>query len=88
MKLGRYNRGGYPAYELLDVPDREDIKIHRANRATELLGCIALGNKLGSIHKATDPPAWAVLNSKATLDEFMAAMDGDEYAVISIRWAI
>ncbi len=32
---------------IFDVPGRSDIEIHPANRAKELLGCIAVGQQLG-----------------------------------------
>ena len=69
--LGRYNRGGYPAYELQDVPDRSLIKIHRANTMDELLGCIAPGSSLGWVKGR-----WAVWNSTTAYRQFMQAMDG------------
>src|SRR6266550_2002599 len=34
MRLGTYNKGGYPAYEVI-VPGRSEIKIHAANLASE-----------------------------------------------------
>jgi hypothetical protein len=30
-------------YEILDVPNRDGIRIHSANYASQLLGCVALG---------------------------------------------
>jgi len=38
---GRYNRGGYDAIEVLDVPGRSLIKFHKANWPSQLAGCIA-----------------------------------------------
>lgn len=76
MKLGMYYAGDgvggktdYPAYELV-VPGRKNIKIHVANLASELLGCIALGLNLGFLHDYL-----AVLSSRQALNEFMLAMN-------------
>ena len=69
LKLGRYHRGGYDAYEVLDVPERELIKIHKANLATEVLGCIAPGFELGCLDGR-----WAVLRSTDAFNAFMQAM--------------
>jgi len=48
---------------LKDVPDRSMIEIHVANRASELLGCIAPGTTLGEIGGIP-----AVLGSKKAFD--------------------
>lgn len=37
----------YRCPELIDVPGRSDIQIHIANRADQLLGCIAVGETCG-----------------------------------------
>ena len=66
-----YNRGGYDAYEILDVHGRHQIKIHIGNRAKDVQGCIALGNQLGAVHGE-----WAVTNSSAAFGAFMNAMNG------------
>ena len=67
----KYNRGGYNAYEIMDVPGRTEIKIHKGNRAKDVQGCIAPGTELGAI---TDE--WAVLHSGDAFEAFMLAMDG------------
>lgn len=75
MKLGMYYGGDgiggkvdYPAYEII-VPGRKNIKIHVANLASELLGCIAPGLSLGFLHDQL-----AVLSSHKAFDAFMFAM--------------
>ncbi len=82
MLLGRYNAGdagrGYPAYELLAVPGRSLIKIHAANKATEIQGCIALGEAVVAMAGQI-----AINSSRNTLNDFMASMAGDD-AVIEI----
>ena len=80
LRLGRYNRGGYPAYELIDVPNRSLIKIHRGNTSTDVIGCIALGQRLGWINGQ-----WAVTGSRRAFDDFMSAMDNVPHSRIQIR---
>lgn len=69
LKLGMYYKHNYPAYELLNVPQRAGIKIHVANTYTELEGCIAPGKDLGWIGDPSN--MWAVEHSKAAFDELM-----------------
>ena len=80
--LGRYHRGGYPAYELREVPGRSQIKIHRGNTMENVKGCIAPGMDLGWIGGA-----WAVTQSRKALDGFMRAMEGRTSGVIRIASA-
>lgn len=70
LRLGEYNKGGYPAYEVI-VPGRSEIKIHAANLASELLGCIAPGKSLGYYRSQL-----AVLESRRALTKFMDVMAG------------
>ncbi len=87
LELGSYHVGGYPAYELVGVPGRDLIKIHAANRARELLGCIAVGNDLACINGE-----WAVLNSRRTLKRLhavLARMESKGLApAIRIDWRV
>lgn len=80
LKLGMYNRGGYPAYEVMNVPNRILIKIHVANTMDDVLGCIGPGLALGYVENK-----WAVTSSKAALKTFMEAMDGDEVGKLIIQ---
>ncbi len=80
LTLGRYNRGGYAAYEVMGVPGRSLIKIHRGNTMDDVLGCISPGTALGYVNDK-----WAVTNSKKAFYEFMEAMAGDEHAILRIR---
>ena len=85
ITLGRYNRGGYPAYELHDVPGRDKIKIHIANTMDQLLGCIGVGDSLGMFSpKEGLPTRWAVANSAQSLRAFMAKMAGVKESTITI----
>jgi hypothetical protein len=69
----------YPAYELQNVPGRALIKIHRANLAYQVKGCIAVGKELGA-----EGGLWAVLRSREAHDELMRAPTVE---AITIRWA-
>lgn len=42
-----YYRGKYMAYEVLDVPGRTHILLHRGNYASDVQGCIAIGERVG-----------------------------------------
>ncbi len=79
LVLGTYHRGGYPAYEVLDVPGRSLIKIHRANTSDDVQGCIGVGYGLGFV-----AGRWAVTRSRRAFDEFMAQMGDAETARIVV----
>jgi len=73
--LGTFHRGGYPTYEILDVPGRTLIKFHRGTSMLNVWGCIAMGMKL----------EWAgVSSSKRAHDSFMEAMNGTRVGAITI----
>lgn len=72
----------YPAYELQDVPGRALIKIHRANRCTQVKGCIGVGTALGC-----ESGRWAVLQSAVAYAEFMNAAAQANVDTITIQWA-
>lgn len=67
IKLGRYNKGGYACWEVLDVPGRTQIKIHKANVPSELNGCIAPGMSTG-FYKGQ----WSVGSSGTAFNKLMA----------------
>lgn len=62
---------GKPAFLLLDVPDRTLIKIHQANVASELRGCIAPGLTLGVCKGQR-----AVLKSAGAMMELLERLGG------------
>lgn len=87
IKLDRYHRGDYPAYEVLNVVGRTEIKIHIANLAIEVNGCIALGQYEGCIVPKEDTVArWGVTNSRATFKRFMELMAYRERDVLRIAY--
>ena len=80
VKLGMYNRGGYPAFEIMNVPNRTHIKIHKGNTMNNVVGCIAVGNDIGCVSGK-----WAVLNSDKTYTRFMDALEGITETKITIE---
>lgn len=81
LVLGRYQRGGYPTYEVEGVPGRDAIKLHAANWARELEGCIAPGTDRGILRGVP-----SVLRSRLALQRLMAALEGVDSATIYITW--
>ncbi len=61
-------------YEVVGVPNRAGIRIHSANLAKQLNGCISLGYKLGSIDDTK-----AVLVSKPAVREFEKLLDKKDF---------
>lgn len=68
-------------WELKGVKDRSECKIHSANYARELNGCIALGEKRADLDKDGFND---VTNSKFTVYKFHEIMGSDEKAKIRI----
>ena len=77
LELSMYNNGGYPAYEIMNVPDRSLIKMHRGNNMNDVVGCVAFGAKLWYYENL-----WAVSDSGGAMKKFMAAMDGQNGQII------
>ena len=66
LKPTFYHRGGYSTFELMAVPDRSRILIHRGNTMDDVQGCIAVGDDLGCVGGK-----WAVLASRDAFTRFM-----------------
>ena len=79
LKETKYNRGGYDAIALMDVPDRSNILFHVGNTAADVSGCIAIGSSLSMVANR-----WAVANSKPTFAEFMRQSEPE--TEIEIVW--
>lgn len=73
-----YHKGGYAAFEIMDVPDRSDIKIHIANWTKDIQGCVAVGM---SRHLNTlDLQVPMVSSSRTAFNELMDYVsDEDEF---------
>lgn len=80
LELGLY-KNRYGSYEVMDVPDRDYIKIHIGNTLDDIIGCIVIGNKLGVVNGK-----WGVLQSKITYEKFMTAMNNTPFSSIVINW--
>jgi len=63
-KRDRYNRGNYEAFELQNVTGRTEIKIHKGNYPSHVLGCIIVGSS-----RDCDIPA--IWRSGAAFYQFM-----------------
>lgn len=59
---------------------RTHILIHKANRAAQLEGCIAPGMDFGVVNNE-----WAVINSGAAFDYFMAHLGGEKAKLVIRR---
>jgi len=82
-------------FEVLNVPGRDEIKIHAATWAgdvdlgwhSDLRGCIAPGRRVGILKPPeVDASQLCVLQSRDALTEFMKAV-GDEDFELDVTWA-
>ena len=81
VRLEWSNRFKKELWEIYEVPNRSECKFHAANYARQLNGCIALGNGRADIDKDGNLD---VLNSKATMKKFHAALDGEKEVILKI----
>lgn len=56
-------------YEILNIPDRNDVLFHPGNRVEDTIGCICLAEKLGKLRGDR-----AILNSGKTYTNFLNTM--------------
>ena len=66
-------------YEIQGVPKRSGIRIHSANYARQLNGCIALGNQFSDIDK---DGKLDVINSRATIRAFEELLNKQDFTLI------
>lgn len=74
----------YVTYEITGVPGRSQIKVHVANAASELLGCVAPG----VIRVVNESGPSSVSHSQIAFDDFMRLADGDEEMDLVIAEAV
>lgn len=69
-------------YSIMNVPNRAGIRIHSANFARQLLGCIALGSE----HKDLDMDSQLdVIHSGDTMKKFEALMNYEDFELEIIK---
>jgi len=73
-------RCGGMTYEVVDVPDRYDIRLHPGNTEDDTLGCQVLGQYINKLRGQR-----AVRNSGNTFIKFMEVMGGIKLARLVIR---
>jgi len=82
VRLEYSNRFRKKLWELYNVPNRSECKLHAANYARQLNGCLALGNK----RKDIDRDGYKdVTSSRLTMAKFHKAMGNDTKAVIIVK---
>lgn len=80
---GRFNAGGYPAFELQDVPGRTLIKMHAARRDENVTGCISVALRFGVTDGEIGFPEF-----KAGFQAWMEAMTGIDAFFLSVGPAV
>ena len=75
-----YHRGDYPTFEI-NVEDRDRLRFHAANYASELEGCIAPGKDRGE----TEDGKLAVWNSKKAFNEFWDLVQDEDNFLLMIE---
>ncbi len=63
-------------YEVLNVPGRSGIRIHSANFPSQVLGCIALGQKYGQMDGKQ-----GVFSSVTAIRQFEIALNKQEFTL-------
>tara|TARA_R110000850_G_scaffold105903_3_gene217088 strand:+ start:953 stop:1375 length:423 start_codon:yes stop_codon:yes gene_type:complete len=82
IKLEWSNRFGANLWELKNVPNRSECKLHSANYWNQLNGCIALGLSLRDINGDGEVDA---TSSRRAMKDFARAMGNATEAEIIIR---
>jgi len=79
-----YHHGGYPTFEVCDVPGRSDILIHVANFPEDLRGCIGIGLGLGVLQREGRSHI-AITSSRKGHSDFMDALKHTDAFELEIR---
>ena len=77
------NRFKKPLYLIDEVPGRSGVRIHPANFASQLQGCIALGSHFADIDSDGIKD---VVNSRDTQEKFDMVMDNRPFKLEIISW--
>lgn len=92
MRVGDGTITPYPTYEVEPIPGRDNCIFHPGNTEEDTLGCVLPGMSLGVVNVRKDQDLGvpnkklAVLRSRDAFTQFMAAMGGDAWGEIDIRW--
>lgn len=81
----RYFKGDYDAIGIYDVPDRDLILFHIANRPTDVEGCIGVGMRVGAVTprgQSMAAPEWAVIASSQAFRHLMEEVGSQEFELV------
>ncbi len=79
--LERSSKFRMTLWELKDVPNRSEVKIHPANYTSQIEGCIALGTDFSDIN---EDGIIDVINSRHAFKNFQYTMAGQKESTIKI----
>lgn len=71
-----YNRGGYQAVEVLNVPNRSHILFHIGNYARDSNGCILINSRHGA-----NGDEWCGRDSGTAFVDFMKQVGGEPFSI-------
>ncbi len=75
----------YVHFVLLNVPgNRDGIAIHKANLASQLEGCIAVGESFDPVSVKGNPEEPGIAQSGEGFREFMEILNGDDIAQLQV----
>lgn len=80
VKPRYYNRGGYKAMEVCDVPQRTHILFHIGNTMHDSAGCILVTGREGVVNGM-----WAGIGSKNAFGYFMSIVGDTEHQLVIDR---
>ena len=72
-----YNKGGYPCFQIMEVPNRTHILFHVGNFVKDVVGCVAVGLD-------TDYKNNMITNSKLAFSMFMKLLENDDRFLLNI----
>lgn len=76
-----YNKGGYDAIEITQVPGRTNVLLHKGNTMHDLAGCIAITAKLGCVEGI-----WGGVNSREAFRILMDHYGSADFILEIVRY--
>lgn len=76
-----YNKGGYEAIEITQVPGRTNVLLHKGNTMHDLAGCIAITAKLGCVEGI-----WGGINSREAFQILMDHYGTQDFVLDIVRY--